>query len=834
MDAREIVLPPNTQSSAAGNAHRPWPAKHHPGPHEGQVPTPPGSLPATSKPPMPNPPAGAVPTHTAHWNSGGHPSREGALSTSDRAADIMLLKQEASSRFQPYRHHHATPPAGPPTSTTGGHNVRPKKFPKFTAKDIERYLYGRQEMKIVNIEETKEKQIACGPKENGVKSEDKNKPAKWCDLCQEIRFGECPEHGPLTAQRDSINLQGPKSYAISTFPDEVGLCVSTIPMSGYGVFARLFIPLGTWIGPYEGKKISVDDGMKMVGKGEGNFLWEIHENGRLSAFLDASDEKTSSWMRFIQCARHKGEQNLFVFQYYGSIYYRAFKDITVGEELLAWYDDKYPQYCGIPYEMSDFASYLTETGQIPPGDGPPKGGNPAEFDRHHPPLSEEGYPPHNPHHYHHPRSGGSHLIQGPGSKPKTGGDKHRSEVSKHPPKHGPKEYPHALAQPPTLSQAPHGTDSRFITSASGKAPPKQHPHMSLARFSPRPGSASFRRTEHAHNSMLRSMSEDDLRHKPPKHHEGIRPHGARHRPHFDREHHEHHPPEHMIPHGAPSHFMVHQGGPHGTPQPHISPVTNYSPLRPVMSITPLDRSKGSRDDLNKLQGAGGHPEKGFYEKHSSEYILEHERMLHLHDQALHGERGPKNGRMPHYGGQDSGSEMRHIGRKFTHKQSFDSPMVGEGVEKHPHYPPNTCTRCQITIPDPREFHEHMMSHRERDGNPSMSERPPFWCGLCARSFSSATSLKNHMKMHDKGHPPPGSPVPVAKNMPTGVPLPPGGSTLSSGGMPPPQGGELPPVHATKDLNATKPTDCMKCGKTFTKSSDFAKHLATPGECVPHT
>ena len=50
---------------------------------------------------------------------------------------------------------------------------------------------------------------------------------------------------------------------------------------------------------------------------------QIYDNFRLSHFLDASDDNASSWMRFIQCARHTTEQNLFVFQYYGSIYYRC-------------------------------------------------------------------------------------------------------------------------------------------------------------------------------------------------------------------------------------------------------------------------------------------------------------------------------------------------------------------------------------------------------------------------------------------------------------------------------------------------------------------------------
>lgn len=94
-------------------------------------------------------------------------------------------------------------------------------------------------------------------------------------MCQEIRFGECPKHGPLQSQRSSITLQGPKSYAVSTFPDEVGLCVSTLPLAGHGVFARHFIPMGTWIGPYEGKKISVEEGLKQINQGDASFLWEV-------------------------------------------------------------------------------------------------------------------------------------------------------------------------------------------------------------------------------------------------------------------------------------------------------------------------------------------------------------------------------------------------------------------------------------------------------------------------------------------------------------------------------------------------------------------------------
>lgn len=60
-------------------------------------------------------------------------------------------------------------------------------------------------------------------------------------------------------------------------------------------------------------------------------------------------------MRFIRCARHRDEQNLYAFQYCGNIYYRAFRNISVGQELLVWYDDKYQQHMGLPLNIQDMA-----------------------------------------------------------------------------------------------------------------------------------------------------------------------------------------------------------------------------------------------------------------------------------------------------------------------------------------------------------------------------------------------------------------------------------------------------------------------------------------------
>ena len=75
---------------------------------------------------------------------------------------------------------------------------------------------------------------------------------------------------------------------------------------------------------------------------------QIYKDGRLIYYLDATDEESSSWMRFIKCARHRNEQNLFAFQYCGNIYYRAFRHIPAGRELLVWYDEKYSEFIDIP------------------------------------------------------------------------------------------------------------------------------------------------------------------------------------------------------------------------------------------------------------------------------------------------------------------------------------------------------------------------------------------------------------------------------------------------------------------------------------------------------
>ena len=68
---------------------------------------------------------------------------------------------------------------------------------------------------------------------------------------------------------------------------------------------------------------------------------QIIENGRVTHVVDARDEEDSNWLRFVNCARNDDEQNLVAFQFRGEIYYRSYKTIEPGMELLVWYGDRY-------------------------------------------------------------------------------------------------------------------------------------------------------------------------------------------------------------------------------------------------------------------------------------------------------------------------------------------------------------------------------------------------------------------------------------------------------------------------------------------------------------
>ncbi|XP_078367928.1 putative histone-lysine N-methyltransferase PRDM6 [Oculina patagonica] len=174
----------------------------------------------------------------------------------------------------------------------------------------------------------------------------------WCDASSTDPNFQCPHHKHETSATTQ-NLP----LALKSLPPEVCLCASSVTGTGYGICAKRTIPVGAWIGPYEGTFVKPEE---LSSATDTSYMWEIFKGGKLVGFVDGSDEKVSSWMRFIRCARHRGEQNLFAFQYLGKVYYRSFKTILPGQEMLVWYDEKYPQYLGVPSTLFDMGALTAE------------------------------------------------------------------------------------------------------------------------------------------------------------------------------------------------------------------------------------------------------------------------------------------------------------------------------------------------------------------------------------------------------------------------------------------------------------------------------------------
>ena len=78
-----------------------------------------------------------------------------------------------------------------------------------------------------------------------------------------------------------------------------------------------------------------------------NQSFQIVKDGKVLYYVNGADVQESNWMRFVNCSRVEEEQNLIAYQYRGEIFYRAYKDIQAGSELLVWYGEAYATHLGI-------------------------------------------------------------------------------------------------------------------------------------------------------------------------------------------------------------------------------------------------------------------------------------------------------------------------------------------------------------------------------------------------------------------------------------------------------------------------------------------------------
>ncbi|XP_028399104.1 putative histone-lysine N-methyltransferase PRDM6 [Dendronephthya gigantea] len=214
---------------------------------------------------------------------------------------------------------------------------KPSTQLEITKELLEGFLYGKKRAQFVDVHSGESKKRRWTGREDG---SNRKIQSLWCEECCKHIQGECPIH----------HTSKPKlTYAVGSFPPEVRLCTSSIPEYTYGACAGKQMPRGTWIGPYEGRRVYSS---QIPSDKDNVYIWEIYENGQFSHFLDGSDENISSWMRFIRCARYKAEQNMSVIQYGKNIYYYAIRDIEVGDEMLVWYHECYYQFWGVPLVLA--------------------------------------------------------------------------------------------------------------------------------------------------------------------------------------------------------------------------------------------------------------------------------------------------------------------------------------------------------------------------------------------------------------------------------------------------------------------------------------------------
>ncbi|XP_018612385.1 PR domain zinc finger protein 1a isoform X1 [Scleropages formosus] len=112
-----------------------------------------------------------------------------------------------------------------------------------------------------------------------------------------------------------------------------------------GVASKEYIPKGTRFGPLVGQCYTAESVPKDANR---KYFWRIYSKGEFIHFVDGLDESKSNWMRYVNPAHTKQEQNLAACQSGMSIYFYTVKPILPHEELLVWYCPEFAQRLNYP------------------------------------------------------------------------------------------------------------------------------------------------------------------------------------------------------------------------------------------------------------------------------------------------------------------------------------------------------------------------------------------------------------------------------------------------------------------------------------------------------
>lgn len=92
-------------------------------------------------------------------------------------------------------------------------------------------------------------------------------------------------------------------------------------------------------------------------------MLKVFQDGELTHYVDGAGDQRN-WMKYVNCARHDGEQNLVLVQEDGEVFYEVCKEVQEGCELLVWYGDTYLKYMGIPITMKTKLSKIENDGGL--------------------------------------------------------------------------------------------------------------------------------------------------------------------------------------------------------------------------------------------------------------------------------------------------------------------------------------------------------------------------------------------------------------------------------------------------------------------------------------
>jgi len=213
----------------------------------------------------------------------------------------------------------------------------------FTQQDIDNVLYGY----IRTPDKT-----ANGFALSGVNSElhprgDSHWQHPWLGNIDHLQQDKRPETRQHDHSMPFIDMYHGEPF-LHMLPESIKVVETLLPTGRHrGVFcSQPKIVKGTRYGPFTGNVLLPQE----MGAQDNNSVWEIFQDGELTHYVNGAGDQRN-WMRYVNCARHEGEQNLVLVQEEGEVFYEVNKEISEGCELLVWYGDSYLKYMGIPITM---------------------------------------------------------------------------------------------------------------------------------------------------------------------------------------------------------------------------------------------------------------------------------------------------------------------------------------------------------------------------------------------------------------------------------------------------------------------------------------------------